>query len=208
MIGQEEHMRTRTGFALATILAVSGGQAMGATHAPRPAAAMSCQAFKARLAEEVAKGGDRVIDPEFSPAAVADVSGLEERHAFSNVRGLSGDLTCGASDDHFVIVEAAADVPQLDDEAIAKVLRIKALAAAALGVVVDLSAPEAKRAVEGVVDEARRAFASDDLRGEINPRGFAFRRYSDVPGGFDAAQIAVSFERGKVSIAVSGAAQQ
>ncbi len=197
-------MRKRTAFALAAILAVFVGQAMGATHAPRPAPAMSCQAFKARLAEEVAKGGDRVVDPVFSPAAAADVSRYEGRHAFSNVHGLSGDLTCGASNDHFVIVEMAADVPRLDDEAIARVLRIKALAAAALGVVVDLSAPEAKRAVEGVVDEARRDFASADLRGEITPRGYAFRDYADVPGSLDFARIAVSFDRGKISVAVSG----
>ncbi len=195
-------MRGAIAFALAAVLATTIGQSTGA---PRPAPGMSCQAFKQRLAEEIAKGGDRVVDPDFSPTAVADVSGLEERRAFSNVRGLSGDLTCGASGDHFVIVEMAAEVPQLDDEAIARILRIKVLAAAALGVVVDLSAPAAKRAVEGVFDEARRGFASADLRGEITPRGYAFRRYADIPGAIDAAQIAVSFEKGKISVAVSGA---
>jgi hypothetical protein len=190
--------------AAAAVFALAVGAAVAAPREPRPAPAMSCQAFKARLAEEIAKGGDRVVDPDFSPVAVADVSGLDERHAFSNVRGLSGDLTCLTSDDHFIIVEMEAEVSQLDDEAIASILRLKALGAAALGAVVDLSPPAAKRAVEGVVDEARSEFASDDLRGEITPRGYAFRRYSDVPGALNAAQIAVSFERGKISIAVSG----
>jgi hypothetical protein len=188
----------------AAVFALASGAAVAATREPRPAPAMSCHAFKARLAEEIAKGGGRVVDPDFSPVAVADVSGLDERHAFSNVRGLSGDLTCLTADDHFVIVKMEAEVPQLDDETIGRVLRLKALAAAALGVVVDLSAPAAKRAVEGVVDEARSDFASSDLRGELTPRGYAFRSYADAPGAIDAARIAVSFERGKISIAVSG----
>jgi hypothetical protein len=198
-------MRDAVFLATAAVFALAIGAAIAAPREPRPAPPMSCQAFKARLAEEIAKGGDRVLDPEFSPVAVADVSGIDERHGFSNVRGLSGDLTCLTSDDHFVIVKMEAEVSQLDDETIASILRLKALAAAALGVVVELSALAAKRAVEGVVDEARSEFASDDLRGEINPRGYAFRRYSDIPGGLDAAQIAVSFERGKISVAVSGA---
>lgn len=191
--------------ATAALFALAIGAAIAAPRQPRPASAMSCQTFKARLAEEIAKGGDRVVDPAFSPVGVADVSGFLEHHGFSNVRGLAGDLTCAASNDHFVIVRMEAEVPQLDDETIASILRLKALAAAALGVVVDLSAGTAKREVEGVFDEARRDYASDDLRGEITPRGYAFRRYVDIPGAIDAAQIAVSFERGKISVAVSGA---
>ena len=74
-----------------------------------------------------------------------------------------------------------------------------------LGVVVDLSALAAKRAIEGVANEARRDFASADLRGEINPRGYAFRDYADVSGSLDFARIAASCERGTISVAVSGA---
>lgn len=189
--------------AVAAVFVLATGVANGATHAPRPA--LSCDTFAQRLAQEIARGGDRVVDPAFSPFALAAPPTEEARREFSNIAGLSGDLKCGASDDHFVIVEAAAGIPRLDDEAIARMLRIKALAAAALGVVVDLSVPEAKRAVEGVVDEARREFASADLRGEITPHGYAFRDYADVPGAIDAARIAVSFERGKITVAVSGA---
>jgi hypothetical protein len=194
-------MRKATILTAAAIFALAAGVADGG---PRSAPAMSCQAFKQRLAEEIAKGGDHVVDPAFSPEGVADVSGYEERHTFSNVRGLSGRLTCNASDDHFVIVEMAAEVPQIDDETIMRILRIKALAAGALGVVVEMPPRAAKRAVESLIDEASRDFASDDLRGEGTPRGYAFFRYPDFPGGLDAAQIAVSFERGKISVAVSG----
>ncbi len=198
-------MRTRMIVALAAVLALASGAAMSAPREPRPAPAMSCEAFKHRLAEEIAKGGDRVLDPDFSPIAVADLENTETSHSFSNVRGLSGDLTCGASDDHFVIVKAAADVPELDDETIARILRIKALAAAALCVVVDLPAPACKRVVDGIADEARRGYQADDLRGAFKPRGYAFRGYADAPGALDSVQVAISFERGKISISVSGA---
>jgi hypothetical protein len=200
-------LRLRKGviFALAAILTMSAAQALSVAREARPAPAMSCEAFKARLAEEIAKGGARVVDPEFSPTAVAAFGTTLARHAFSNVRDLSGDVACGADDDHFAIVEVASDVRQLGDEAIAQILRLKALAAAALGVVVDLPAPAAKRAVEGVFEAARRDYEAADLRGEISPRGYAFRDYAAVAGSLDMARIAVSFERGKIAVAVSGA---
>ena len=205
VIGQEEHMRKGTAFALAAILALSVGHAMGATHAPRPAPAMCA---------DVLRSGSRRKSPRAANAwstRIFRVSRSRSPQWKRRAASFRTSLDCPANSSAALPTTISSSSKWRPRFPRSTTRRSRAYCGSrrsppprsASSWICRRRRPSARSRASST--QARRDFASADLRGEIAPRGYAFRDYADVPGAIDAARIAVSFERGKISVAVSGA---
>jgi hypothetical protein len=178
-------------------LAFQAAQAADNMLAETPALASTCTQFRARLAQSIAKGGNKVVVPEASDKLNSASSEPNTRFEFHNIAGLDGDVVCDKND-RFESIGMKSKFELLNADGIKRFYRLQALATAALCAEGNFSQQACADNVSDLFASARRAMADDDLRGEQDPVGDARRNFPYV-------EVEVEFRRGEIRVGVSAA---
>jgi hypothetical protein len=165
---------------------------------------LSCDQFKARLAESIAKGGSKVIAPETSTNITEAQGSPQIRYEFHNIAGIEGGLTCEGAD-RFDNIDMSSKFDQQNAEGFKRFHRLHALAAAALCAEVNISQDECSDDISNLFSAARKEMLADDLRGRQEPIGDITKTYPSADSASPHVEIEVMFRRGEIWVGVSEA---
>jgi hypothetical protein len=130
-------------------------------------AAQTCDAFEATLAKQIDAQGNRVAQPAEYKIAFKEQGNPDVRLTFSGIRGLDGNIHCRNGTDNFLSFDASASIDSEDKaENTFRIIRLKALAAAALCVRWPMSTSACRTKVEMLTAKAIRDFTKAKARGE------------------------------------------
>jgi hypothetical protein len=191
------------GAALVVLACLCGSSALAGEK--EPAAVMTCEQFKSRLADTIANAGKRVLTPFPYTKAFSDVGRVHDRYEYSNISGITGDLNC-VENDRFQSFDISGNFDGVDaTESVKLLFRVQALASAALCVATTANQKACDAEVGQLVNIATQDIKESDLRGEKAPAGDALRDYPNVDEvDKPHAEIEINMVRGGLYVSVWG----
>lgn len=166
--------------------------ALAATADPK----MSCEQFKAGLAQALHRNGDKVAMPANFQVAYSSADDPHIRFQYTGADGLSGNLNCVKR--QFESFDISADLGESDvRENGLRLVQSLLLAQAALCARGEMSDDACRSAVQGIAKEAISRFGRDRDRGSKHPSGDWFQSFDN------ATQLDVSVNEGGAVIALT-----
>jgi hypothetical protein len=151
----------------------------------KPAAPMTCDAFKDRLRQGIEAAGNLVLVPDYKDDSEGLVGG-RSRYEFSNISGISGDLNCVNGLFDSLDIGAPFDNASAP-ERIKVIARVNALASAALCVAIVANQPLCDREVDRLFSAAFKEVVADDQRGDKYPSAHMEADYPSYEAVADAS---------------------